>query len=238
MDLLDANSTARHRIRLTLTEDMLGSKPSRQDVYDRFVVVKSQGRSTGLAGAIDVKTAAAAKAAREAVPGPEGAAAEESAAAADNPVEGAEVGYTVFPRDDQGLFLWDYQVKGYIKEAANTLKDHPAVKIANFRSKVDNFLFVRPRRVPLLNSDGARWTDAPSILERPLRAMTMQGPRVSLAKSDLLPAGTYLEFDVVVLNAGLISKSVLDALFSYGEFKGLGQWRNGGYGSFKFEFVG
>ena len=237
MDLLESGS-ARYRVRLTLTEEMLGSKPSRQDVYDRYIVVKSQGRTTGLSGAIDAKTAAAAKAPKEAAPSPEGAAAEESAAGADNPADGAEVGYTVFPRDEHGLFLWDYQIKGYIKEAANTLKDHPAIKISNFRSKVDNFLFVRPRRVPLLQADGTRWIDAPKILERPLRAMTMQGPRVSLAKSDMLPAGTYLEFDIAILNDNLISKKVLDALFSYGEFKGLGQWRNGGYGAFTFKFVG
>ena len=56
-------------------------------------------------------------------------------------------GWTGFHSDDNGLFVYDYLVKGFLKEAGNTLKEQLSVKA--LRSKLDQFVFVAPRPVAL-----------------------------------------------------------------------------------------
>lgn len=140
-----------------------------------------------------------------------------------------EKGWTGFHQDENGLFVYDYLVKGFLKEAANVLKDNIGIK--NARAKLDSYVFVSPRRIYL----GKEKPDG--VLERPLRAMTMQGPRVSLAKSDLVNEGTEIVVEITNLNEALFPKKKLCELLDYGAFKGLGQFRNGGYGKFEYEFL-
>jgi hypothetical protein len=136
-----------------------------------------------------------------------------------------EKGWTGFHQDEDGLFLYEYMIKGFLKNAGNVLKD--VLKTKALKSKIDNFLFVSPRKIRLCKS-------APdSVLQRPLRAMTMQGPRVSLAKSDLVNAGTKITFKITLLPHKEITWKLIDALFEYGMLCGLGQFRNGGYGRFE-----
>ena len=68
---------------------------------------------------------------------------------------------------------------------------------------------------------------------RPLRAETMQGQRVSIAKSESIPAGCYLTFEVEILDPSLVD--CIKECFSYSEYKALGQWRNSGKGRCKTE---
>jgi len=77
------------------------------------------------------------------------------------------------------------------------------------------------------------------FLQRSLRAMTAQGPRISLAKSEVVEAGASLKFTLKVMTGSQITRKVLEKMFLYGgEFCGLGQWRNSGYGMFNFEMMG
>jgi hypothetical protein len=75
------------------------------------------------------------------------------------------------------------------------------------------------------------------FLQRSLRVKTMQGPRVSLAKSEQVPAGAKIEFTLCVMEGSPLTKAILHKLFSYGEMCGLGQWRNSGKGMFTYEMV-
>ncbi len=63
--------------------------------------------------------------------------------------------------------------------------------------------------------------------------MTMQGPRVSLARSSYVEEGTELTFTLCWLPHKEFSEAMFKQLFEYGEFAGLGQFRNGGYGRFE-----
>ena len=140
------------------------------------------------------------------------------------PGEIEERGWTSFYTDEQGRpVLMDYQVKGFLKEAANTLKDSLGLKA--LRNNLDSTLFVTPRRTVLADHVG-------EPLERPLRAQTMQGPRVTVVRSDTIPAGNRYTFRLRVLKSSKITEEVLRHIVAYGELKGLGQWRNGGYGRF------
>lgn len=136
-----------------------------------------------------------------------------------------EKGWTGFHKDDQGLFIYDYMIKGFLKHAGNVLKKQ--VKVKALRSKIDDQLFVFPRRIYL-------GTEVPyGVIERPLRAMTMQGPRVTLARSDYIQEGVEIEFTLKWLDGGEITEELIDTLFDYGKLAGLGQFRNGGYGRFE-----
>jgi len=136
-----------------------------------------------------------------------------------------EKGWTGFHIDENGLFIYEYMIKGFLKNAGNVLK--AAKKVAALKSKIDNFVFIAPRRIYL----GQKEPDG--MVERPLRAMTMKGPRVTLARSDYIKAGKMIEFEITLLQHKEVTWKLLDSLLEYGQLMGLGQFRNGGYGRFK-----
>lgn len=156
--------------------------------------------------------------------------------------EVTERGTTVFPKTQDGHpMMWDYQFKGFLKEACATMKGVDGSESKGFpyqyKSTIDRFVFPRPRHWELVVPDG----EPMRIMQRPLRAETMQGPRVALAASEMLPAGTTCDFDVVLMSkrVGVTkSKQGVDLLkclvewVSYGQLLGMGQWRSGGWGTF------
>lgn len=149
-----------------------------------------------------------------------------------------EKGWTGFHKDENGLFIYDYTVRGFLKSAGEAVQLKTASidkktgeagtkKLTAIKSKIDKFVFVFPRRIYL----GKQEPDG--VIERPLRAMTMQGPRVTLARSDYIKAGLQIGFDIILIKNTEITWRVVDQLFSYSVFSGLGQFRNGSYGRFK-----
>lgn len=145
----------------------------------------------------------------------------------------AEKGMTVFPRMEDGTpFLYDYQIKGFFKDTCGGLrkvKGTESSKIKAYKKEIDKLIFPEPRCIPI-HFDG-------SITEcqRPLRAQTMQGERVSLAMSEQIPAGATIEFTVVCL-CDDHEKAVREWL-DYGRYSGIGQWRNSGKGRFNWEEI-
>ena len=152
-----------------------------------------------------------------------------------------ERGWTGFFQDAiHGPFIQNHMILGFLRNAAKVLQRGHDVK--QLRSKVDSYVFVKPRKIfPVMPENGYEslrgepfvsfLSDGKPILERPLRAETAQGPRVTVVRSDLLPAGTRFTFTLKVLPSE-VSKSIIEELLEYGQDKGLGQWRNGNYGSF------
>ena len=149
---------------------------------------------------------------------------------------------TGFYRDEAtgNVILKGYQIKGFLKEAAKALKDQ--LGLASCVSKVDNFIFIEEANIPIMR-DG-KWVEEPDgYLERPLRGETAQGPRVSLAKSEQVIGDWYIDITVKVLQNKKTAKSialdmgVVEEMLAYGQFKGLLQWRNAGYGSFTVEEI-
>lgn len=139
---------------------------------------------------------------------------------------------TAFHKKDGTPVIYDYVIKGFLKEAASTFNGRKEILgLKNARSKVDNYVFVSPRVIPIITDS------AISILERPLRALTMQGPRTSIARSEMIDAGAKIECEIVVLAPDIITEDVLRALLDYGRYKGIGQWRNGGYGRFEYKLA-
>lgn len=203
------------KVKLTLIEGMLGTSPANEEVYREFIGSKS----------------------------PDALSVEDEVAALGVDAV-AEKGRTVFPRLEDGTpFVYDYQIKGFFKDACSMLsrltgkdengKKKKAVnessKITAYKKVIDGLIFPKPRKIPVI-FDGEMLD-----CQRPLRAQTAQGERVSLASSDEIPAGATLTFEVVCLDDSNVDavKEWLD----YGLLRGLGQWRNSGKGRFTWEEI-
>lgn len=156
------------------------------------------------------------------------------------PVDMDKKNLTVFLRDRGCVCICDYVIKGFLKEAILTLKAQTGV--SNGRSKIDNQVMITPAYLHFWR-DGEECDVADGDFERPLRAMTMQGPRVSVTASEYLDAGWELEFTIHLLEDAGTTKSkaltfeVIEQCLDYGAFKGLGQWRNAQNGRFTWEEI-
>ena len=147
--------------------------------------------------------------------------------------EVTEKGTTVFPKTNDGKpFLYDYQILGFFKDTCGGLKrvqGTESSKIKAYKKEIDKLVFIKDRQ-NIIEGDYEI-----GICERPLRAQTMQGERVSLARSEEIPAGAQVEF-TIILFMDSHEKAVREWL-DYGRFSGIGQWRNSGKGRFVWEEV-
>lgn len=190
------------RVKLTFTENILGTMPTNETIYRDFIGSKAPDAST-----IEDEVAAVGA---DAV---------------------AEKGMTVFPKTADGVpFLYDYQIKGFMKDTCGGLrkvKGTESEKIKSYKKVIDKLIFPSPRRILFENYS------AIDTCQRPLRAQTMQGERVSLACSDEIPAGASITFDIELFDDAH-EKAVVEWL-NYGKYSGIGQWRNSGKGRFTWE---
>lgn len=142
-----------------------------------------------------------------------------------------EKGMTVFPRTEDGKpFLYDYQIKGFFKDSCGGLrkvKGTESEKIKAYKKEIDKLIFPQPRQIPV------DFTGEMQKCERPLRASTAQGERISLVCSEQIPAGATCEFDVVLLSDD--HEKLVREWLDYGCLSGIGQWRNSGMGRFTWE---
>ena len=129
--------------------------------------------------------------------------------------------------------MFDYKVRGFLKEAAAAVTGRTG--LTAYKSKIDRWLFVLPRRIYMTNGVGQIIAEPQGALERPIRAMTMQGPRVSVKRSDLVREGARMSFRLVVLPLGEreLTRERIGSWFDYGQWTGMGEWRTGSYGRFK-----
>lgn len=144
-------------------------------------------------------------------------------------------GMTVYLRDGDALCISAHVIKGFLKEALTTLKSQ--IGIVAPASKVDNYVMITPAYIRFARG-GEPITQPSRIFERPLRAMTTQGPRTSVAASETIDTDWALTFTVHLLDNPASPKSraltfdVIEEALEYGAFKGIGQWRNAQYGQF------
>lgn len=202
------------KVKLTFTEPVLGTWPANPNVAREFIASKA----------------------------PDAATVEDEVAALGADAV-ADKGMTVFPRDPDGRpIFYDYQIKGFFKDSCGMLSRiggktetgkkkavNESGRITAYKKTIDGLIFVEPRMIPIV-FDGEI-----GDCQRPLRAQTAQGERVSLANSEEIPAGATCEFSVVLLDESH-EKAVLEWL-SYGAMRGIGQWRNSGKGRFDYEIV-
>lgn len=192
------------KVRVTLTEEMLGTASAKKDIHAEYIASKAPD----------------AKSMQEEI----------EAIGVEAVTENA---MTVFPRNADGCpVMWDYQVKGFLKDAIGMLRKVAGTecsKVKAYKKEVDGLIFVTPRQIPIV-FDGEVGS-----CQRPLRAQTAQGERVALANSETVPAGSVLEFEIVLM-LDSHEKLVRECL-DYGMWRGLGQWRNSGKGKFEYTIL-
>jgi len=140
--------------------------------------------------------------------------------------EEAERGYATFKRDNNGLYYEARCIRAHIKDCANILQG--LLEIKALKSKVANRVYVEPAKIYL----GKQEPDGSEI--RIIHAMTMKGPRSSLKTIDYVDRPK-LQFQLKVLDDGVIDEEILKAIFEYGAEHGMGQERSQDWG--KYELV-
>ena len=203
------------KVKFTFLEPVLGTWPNNKNIAEEFIASKAPDAST---------------------------IEEEIAALGIDAV--TEKGKTVFPRNEAGEpIFYDYQVKGFFKDACGMLRrvggkaEKPGKKkaanlsgkLTAYKSVIDGLIFVQPRMIPIQVNGEIR------DCQRPLRAQTMQGERVSLANSEEIPEGSSAEFEVICLEKD--HEAVVQEWLDYGILRGIGQWRNSGKGRFAYEII-
>ena len=192
------------KVRLTFVEPVLGTASANPELYEEFIGSKRPG-------------------------GPD----PDEVETIPDVDEEVRKGTTVFHRKDETPILYDYQIKGFFKDACGMLRrtsDGASPKLKAYKKEIDGLIFVTPRHIPMnVNGEGL------TFCTRPLRAQTAQGERVSLARSEQAPAGTTMEFTVSCLKPAL--ERLVEEWLDYGKLRGLGQWRNSGMGRFTYDFI-
>lgn len=193
------------KVKVTTFEEMLGTSSANPEIHEEFIASKA----------------------------PDAMSREEEVAAI-GAEEVFEKGMTVFPRGKDGRpIVWDYQWKGFFKDAAGALRKVPGSKcgaIKAYKKEIDGLIFPEPRMIPIL-FDGEI-----GICQRPLRGQTAQGERIALASSECIPAGAVMEFEIRLLLPE--HEKAVREMLDYGRLRGFGQWRNSGKGRFTWELVG
>jgi hypothetical protein len=193
------------KIKITLLEELLGTASADPEIHREFIASKSPNPKT-----IEDEVAAIGVEAK------------------------VEKSMTVFPRHEGQPILFDYQVKGFFKDACSSLSRVPGTKsnkLKAYKKIIDGIIFVFPRHIALRLPEGSSIGNC----QRPLRAQTAQGERIALANSETVPPGTEIECEIKMLDEG--HEALVKEWLDYGELRGLGQWRNSGKGRFKYSVV-
>ena len=144
-------------------------------------------------------------------------------------------GRTVFHRNAEGKpILYDYQIKGFLKDACSMqmrFEVSESKKLKAYKKIIDGLVFVWPRQIEIIMPEGMEV----GVLERPLRAQTAMGERVALASSESIAEGAKVVFEVESMNRNTVTKELIKEWFNYGRYRGLGQWRNGSFGRFRYQ---
>jgi hypothetical protein len=190
------------KIRITLLDEILGTASNDPEIHKEYIASKS----------------------------PDAQSLSEEVAAI-GVEEVIEKSMTVFPRGADGKpILWDYQLKGFFKDACSMLTrvdGTASKKLKAYKKIIDGLVFVAPRQIPII------YKGTIGSCQRPLRAQTAQGERVALANSETIPAGAYVDVEITLLSDE--HEAAVREWLDYGKLRGLGQWRNSGKGRFEWE---
>lgn len=113
------------KVKLTFTEQILGTSPANTEIFRDFIGSKSPDADT-------IEDEVAALGVEEVV----------------------QKGKTIFPKLPDGTpFLYDYQIKGFFKDTCSGLRKvagSKSSKIKAFKKEIDKLIFPEPRCIPIM----------------------------------------------------------------------------------------
>ncbi len=147
-----------------------------------------------------------------------------------------EKGWTGFPQDPDGLFLWSRQIKAMFRESATMLRV-TTTKIGSKQIFQHGFEVkgrIAEDRVHFLTVGGNTVKKPDGFMEGPIHVQTPQGPRSALKRVDYLHKPGIM-FDVWVLKTAAAEKrhvgeDDLIRMLTFAQENGLGSSRSQGYG--------
>lgn len=227
------------KVRVTLITEMLGTFPTDPDIYVAFIEERKKRDTLGLFPKdFDIK---------KELENISRAAKANDWMSDENPDNNPNVittnnpkVLTAFPRDENyNLIMYDYQIRGFFKEACGSLRSikdsewgKESTKIKNYKKVIDGGVFVTPEYIPIHIAEGKTI----SIESRSLRAQSPTPPyeRVCISSSETVPRGSWFEFEIMYPDS--FDKAIKEWM-DYGAFKGFLQWRSGGKGRFTYEIL-
>jgi len=146
---------------------------------------------------------------------------------------------TYFRKDNKGIYLPNFMVKGFLKAAAQALKEQ--INLPNPRAKIDRYVFIFPNKIYLYRNGKVLKKHKDEYI-RPIRAMTPKGERTSLVSSERIEASednpiTTDEIKIVLIKNKEINLEKLKKMLEYGFYSGISQFRSAGFGRFKWELI-
>jgi hypothetical protein len=136
----------------------------------------------------------------------------------------------VFPRVDGKPFVYDYQFKGFLKEACGALARVPGTrsnKLKAYRKVITGLIFPTERKM-IFDMAGPLGS-----LTRTMRGDTAQGPRVTILTSEVVPEGS--TFIVPIKLYDDTHEKLLHEWLDYGADFGLLGWRGARFGRFTWK---
>jgi len=146
---------------------------------------------------------------------------------------------TYFRKDNKGIYLPNFMVKGFLKAAAQALKEQ--INLPNPRAKIDRYVFIFPNKIYLYRNGNVLKKHKDEYI-RPIRAMTPKGERTSLVSSERIEASednpiTTDEIRIVLIKNKEINLKKLKKMLEYGFYSGISQFRSAGFGRFKWKLI-
>lgn len=204
------------KVRITFTNEVLGTCTANKDIYSEFIASKAPDAESRDR---EIEQLIAHVGISEAI----------------------EKGMTVFPRmvdDPETPVFFSYQFKGFFKEAAKMMKKVPDSRTSKMRAylkEIDGLIFVYSAEPDCPNDIPIRLSGEMGVCERPLRASTAQGERIALASSETVPAGSWC--DIIIRMLVPDDWYYVQEWLTYGQYHGMLQWRNSGKGTFTWELL-
>ena len=197
------------RVRIEFIDSILGSVANDKEIYTNFIGSKAPDAKTLAEEVEDVGV-----------------------------TDAVDKRTSVFLTDPDGRpYIANYVIKGQFKAAGKAIRRIPGKKyelskMSAYVQKIEQLVHIYPRKIYLNPPEGMSLEDAITTFQRPLRASTPQGERISLKSSECMPEGTTAEFEIEFLDKTM-EKAIRECL-DYGRYMGLGEWRNAGHGQFEW----
>ena len=190
------------KVKITLDEPALGMTNANSDSYSKYMEYKrTKLTAKQIAAGVEIGQEDELNAIKT---------AESNVSSID--VEEARLAYQekrllVFPRYEGRPIWFNFHMSGALKGLfkillkngegiwqASKAKADVGLSLYTANGKVDDFVFIKTRRIPIIIPEGAEI----DFYGRRIEAMTPQGPRVTWGVSERVPAGSSWEFLMVV----------------------------------------
>jgi hypothetical protein len=233
---------AKYKIELELLREMLGTNPVDADIHDAHRIERERKliqEKSKVNKALN-KYADASDISEERKQAEIQKIKERAEELTESVGELDEKGITCFFRHEGKIAIGDHMIYGFMKAATEAIvRASPAKKgtilgSTAFTASIINQHIRCEEEFIIVADDIMRKEDGTSdYCVRSLRAMTAQGPRVTIAKSERIAGGSKIPFTLNVMDGSPLTQKDIETIFAYGEIVGLGQWRNSGKGRFK-----